>query len=114
MDIKIERGPTFVLANVAGKLGSDQAEDFTDTLSEHLKGPDTRLAIDLSSVSQITSKGLSALIDLVVRARVGGGQVVLVAPTAFVKGVLQITRLDTWLDIHDTVADAENAFLAAD
>ena len=112
MDIAIERTPTHILARVTGELGMDQADELTEQLSELLSGPDTRLAIDLSGVETITSQGLSALINLVVRARVVDGQVVFVSPTALVRGVLQVTRLDSWLEVYDSIADVEKFFAA--
>ncbi len=110
MDIVIERTPTYILARVTGDLGIDHSDEFSEQLSELLSGPNTRLAIELSGVQMITSHGLSAVINLVVRSRVVGGQVVLVSPTAFVKGVLQVTRLDTWLDVYDSIADVDKVF----
>ena len=55
----------------------------------------------------------AALINLATRARLGGGNIALVSPSAFVHGVMQATRLDTWFDICESVELARKTLESA-
>ena len=91
---------------MSGVLDVLGIERFTETLQEHACGEEAHLAIDLSQLTLIDSSGLSAMISLVTRARLTNGQVVLVAPSPFVSGILEVTHLDHWFDICDSLDDA--------
>ena len=99
MELQVDRDGPFPVARLSGALAAQDAPDLTDSLHEFVSGPGAKLAIDLSALESMDSSGLSALIGLVTRARLGGGQVMLIAPTSFVTGVFNVTRLDTWFDI---------------
>lgn len=103
LNLQIEKTDALIIAKVSGELGASESEEFTETLHEHAAGQGARLAIDLSQAQSIDSTGLSALISLVTRARLSQGQVALVAPSPLVAGVLNVTRLDQWFDICDSI-----------
>ena len=106
MELQVDRNGPFPVARLSGELTSQDARTLSDSLYDFVAGRGAKLAIDLSALESIDSSGLSALISLVTRARLGGGQVVLVAPTSFVSGVFNVTRLDTWFDISPDLAVA--------
>ncbi|MBX3395018.1 MAG: STAS domain-containing protein [Phycisphaerae bacterium] len=68
-----------------------------------------RIVLDLSSVQMITSAGLGLLVQLTARANSQGARFVLTSPSPFVQGVLQITRLIRFFEIHPSRADAMSA-----
>ncbi len=103
MKIDIDESGPFVLAKLSGDLDTESSETFSRSLEEHVGKP---LLLDLSGVELISSSGLGAIINLVVRARTCGGHVILVSPSVFVQGVFETTRLDTWFDISATLEDA--------
>ena len=103
MRIEIDDNGPFTIARVIGELDAAEGERFTETLHEHASGEGAKLAVDLSGLQSIDSQGLSAMINLVTRSRLGQGRVVLVAPNAMVRGVLRVTRLDTWFEICETL-----------
>ena len=107
MELQIDHNEPFPVARVSGELGALDAGRFIDTLFDYVSGQGKKLAIELSELQSIDSSGLSALISLVTRARLGGGEVVLVAPTSFVSGVFSTARLDTWFDLCPTLDEAE-------
>ena len=72
--------------------------------------PDSLLAVELSGLESIDSSNLSVLINLATRARLAGASVVLVAPSPFVRGILEVTRLITWFDVCDSVEDVAVKF----
>ncbi|MBU0717942.1 MAG: STAS domain-containing protein [Planctomycetes bacterium] len=106
MDLRIDSSGSFPLAIVSGELTDTDAGELTEALHDLVAGERAKLAIDLAGLQSLNSSGLSALIGLVTRARLGDGQVILIAPTPFVAGVLSATRLDTWFDICATLDDA--------
>jgi len=106
MDLQIDESGSFTIARVTGELNAAEADRFVERLHDHACGAGACVAIDLSRLSSIDSSGLAALINLVARARAGEGQVVFVAPTPFVAGIFNVTRLDSWLDICDNIEEA--------
>ena len=103
MKIDIDESGPYVLATLSGDFDTASGETFSTSLQEHAG---RQLLLDLSGVEFISSTGLGAMMILVARARAGGGNVILVSPSAFVQGVFETTRLDRWFDISATLEDA--------
>lgn len=101
--ISVETDGSIPVARVSGELNGSCQEEFLDTIVEFVSPSKAKLVLDLAGLKTVDSSGLSALINLVTRARLGGGNVALVSPSAFVSGVMQATRLDTWFDIFESV-----------
>ncbi len=97
----------FHVVRLAGELTAVDAGRLENTIGELGVGEAGHMALELSELKSIDSSGLSALIHLVTRARLTRGRVVLVAPSAFVSGILNVTRLDRWFDVCGTLSDAE-------
>lgn len=106
MDIETTISDAITFVNLRGELRREGTEAFTEAMHELLTHPGSRVAVDLSEITLIDSSGLSALMNAVTRARLGGSEVVLVNPSGFVAGVFEATRLDTWFEI---LADADAA-----
>jgi len=104
IDVSEQTG--FTRARLCGTLKAADAPDLTEALIDHAVGAGAKLAIDLSDLQALDSAGLSVLIQLVTRSRMTGGRVVLVGPTSFVSGVLEVTRLNTWFEICTSLAEA--------
>ena len=94
---------------MSGELNGSCQEEFLDAIVEFVSPSKAKLVLDLAGLKTVDSSGLSALINLITRARLGGGTVAIVSPRAFVKGVLHTTRLDTWFDIFESVELAREA-----
>ncbi len=109
MNIHIEHHDGFKLATLAGAFEGSDARTMADELQPLVASGGARLAVSLSELEQINSAGLSELINVVTRARLSGSHVVLIAPSAFVKQVFDLTRLDRWFDIVDDVDQASAA-----
>jgi anti-sigma B factor antagonist len=107
LDIRTESGESLTVVRLAGELTELDVERLTDVFSDVAYGDNARVAVELSGLKTIDSNGLSALITVVTRSRLTQGRVVLVAPSPFVSGILSVTRLDTWFDLCDNLAEAE-------
>ncbi len=105
--------PGFTVARLTGELGTTDVARFIDTLYEYAAGDGAMLAVDLSGLDAIDSRGLSALIQLVTRSRMSQARVILVGPNPMVGGVLNVTRLDTWFEVCATLDEAATRFVEA-
>jgi len=106
VDIKIDRSGALPIARVTGELTGSGNEEFVEDLHPLVCSDGAKVVLELSGVSMVDSSGLSSIMNLVSRARLTQGMVVLVAPSPFVSGVFSATRLDSWLDICPTVEEA--------
>lgn len=109
MNLEISNANGYVLAQVSGELNAQSAPEFADALLEYALGEEAQLVIDLSNLKAIDSTGLSVLINLAARSRMSSGRLLLANPTPLIQGVLEVSRLNQFFDIYDTVADADQA-----
>ena len=84
--IKVERDGSIPVARVSGERNGSCQEEFLDTIVEFVSASKSKLVLDLAGLKTVDSSGLAALINLATRARLGGGNVALVSPSAFVMG----------------------------
>lgn len=94
------------VVRLTGELAFDEAEGLLGKLESAGTDAGWRLAVDLSAVTYIGSAGLSALMNLVARSRLANGRVILFAPSPFVAEVFSITRLNSWFEVCDDLAEA--------
>lgn len=107
MEVRIESLGALKVAYLSGESDSD-GQFLKETLDELVAGSGTATAVDLSALKTINSSGLSALIHLVTRSRLAGGQVFVINPAPYVREVMEITRLDKLFDICATLEEARN------
>jgi anti-anti-sigma factor len=107
MEIAIEHGDGYELVKMNGELRREAGEEIEEQLHPVIASKNASMAIDLSEVSAIDSSGLSQLISLATHARMCDSRVVLFAPTPFVAGVFEVTRLDSWFEIAADRTEAE-------
>lgn len=106
MTIEVEDRNGTKVVRLRGEFGSERPGRFVRTVTELLRGPETRIIIDLSGVSYMSSTGLGELVQVTAQANTQEGRVVLAAPSAFVKGVLETTQLHRFFEIRPTVEEA--------
>ena len=104
--IDVDEGGSCVVARLSGTLDAESTEEFAASLEQHIPAGGSALLVELSQVASIDSSGLGAIIKLVTHAKLRQGQVLIVAPSPFVMGVLEATHLDTWLDVCPTLEEA--------
>lgn len=109
MNIQIDTSGPYVLARISGMLTAQQAETFTERLHEYVHGDGAILAMELSQLTMLDSTGLAAMIGLVTRSRLSGGRVVLIAPSPFVRSILEVTHLDSWFEVFASPEQASEA-----
>ena len=99
MPIELTHDSGGILATLSGELEKGDWLALSEAIGAASSGA---ASIDLSRVEYMDSSGLGELVQLVSRTRIRGGTVVLVNPSAFLRGVLEVTRLNTWFDILDS------------
>ena len=100
-----ERGDV-VVVSPHGELDAETSRDFQDQVDELLKAGWRYFVIDLHKVPFVDSSGLSALVRLYKRVRMGEGDVGLAQVPPNVMKILQLTRLSRVFDIFSTAEEA--------
>jgi len=79
---------------LAGELDAPDASRLAASLDREIREGATRLVVNLSGVTFATLAALRALLEARARARERGGELVLSAPSPFVRSVLSTVGLD--------------------
>ena len=107
LNIELQRTPDgFHLVRCAGELRSEHGPLLLDQVQSLVAEPGAVVIIDLSQLRWLDSSGLGHLISLGTRARLSEARLILVGPTPFVAGVLEMTQLDRWFEIVPDLDEA--------
>lgn len=106
---KEQQGVT-VISLSGNVLGGPDANALNDQLRTLLDKKKTRVIIDLGDVQFINSSGLGMLIGGMSTMRKGGGELKLARASKKVQNLLEMTKLTTLFDVHETVKAAVGAF----
>jgi anti-sigma B factor antagonist len=98
------------VVRVVGDLDIDVVDDLRVAVDTALEAH-ARVIVDLSRAATIDSVGLSAIVRARQSARRRGGDLLLAAPSRFVRTVLHTMRLDTAFPMFDSVPQAMSAVL---
>jgi anti-anti-sigma factor len=102
--------PEAVLVHVRGEIDSSTAGDLRSQLESALHqagGQDSRLLIvDLQNVTYFGSAGLNAVLDCHKQGLRAGTSVRLVADNELVVRPIEVTNLDSLLDLYPSLPDA--------
>jgi len=105
-------GDIMVLA-IDGGLDGSTSRTFTSDVLAIVDGGVTRLIIDCSGLTALTSIGVGAIIRLHARAASHGGDVKLCAVPGIALQILNVMKLDRVLGIYPDVDQARLAFLSS-
>jgi anti-anti-sigma factor len=87
----------------------DEAIALSSLVDEFLQN-EGRVVLDLSGVHAMDSAGIGELVMLHTRARANNADLKCAGPRPFVRNLLDLTRLDSFLEIHPTLNEALAAF----
>lgn len=96
-----QRGPATVFGLV-GDLTDETGDALAASVSERLL-PGAVVVVDLGGVAFMNSAGLSTLINLTAKANLQEARLVLAAPTPFVSGIFEMTRLNRFFTVAPSV-----------
>lgn len=107
MNLPTEVFGSVVVVHTPQELGQDHAEELVHCVGRLERD---QVVIDLDDTEMIDSAGLSALLDVQDKLRGVGGQLRIATTNHTNRKILEITRLDRYLDVFDSVIDAVKSF----
>lgn len=99
------------VVDVAGRITLGEGSSaLRDTLRDMVKKGQKKILLNLGEVSYIDSSGIGELVSGFTSVTNQGGQLKLLNLTKRVKDLLQITKLYTVFDVHESEATAIRSF----
>ena len=102
----VRRQGNVLVVEIAGDVDFHHSTAFQKSLMALLDESPGRIVLDLAGVGYMDSSGLAGLIKLLSHVRRGRIDLWLCRPTAPVRSLLELTRLDTVFRIVDTLEEA--------
>ncbi|MCC6360914.1 MAG: STAS domain-containing protein [Phycisphaerales bacterium] len=102
MEISREARGSATVLRLAGDLTDESGEALAASVSD-LLSPGRTVVLSLAGVDFMNSAGLSTLINLTAKANLQEARVILAAPTPFVSGIFEMTRLNRFFSIAASV-----------
>jgi anti-sigma B factor antagonist len=100
------------VVDVAGRITLGEGSSaLRDSLRDMVGKGQKKILLNLGEVSYIDSSGIGELVSAFTTVTNGGGQLKLLNLTKRVKDLLQITKLYTVFDVHDSEVSAIRAFV---
>ena len=106
MGWNITKQDKLLRVEVDGRLVAAVAPELREEILSQMEDG-TNVLFDLSSMVHIDSSGLGVLVQILQKAKAGGGQVVLAALQSGPKIVFDITKVSRVFEIVPTVEDAK-------
>ena len=111
MDITEKKQDGVLIFSLEGELmGGENAIDFQNRIYEAIKEDDVSIIIDMDHVQWMNSSGLGMLMGALTTLRSSGGDLKLVNVSDRVKRPIEITKLDSVLQIYNSLKDAVDSF----
>jgi anti-anti-sigma factor len=111
MKAKLQRRPAAVVCHLEGDLDY-RAKDTLETCLATLDGGQ-RVVFDMSGVPFVDSAGLAALLGIVRRVRVMGGNAVICCRQPSVRGILKAVLVPSSASLFDDTEDAMSYLVPA-
>jgi len=106
MELKISHEEGYVLVRCVGPIDESAKPLFTEYVRPLLAQQGTKVVLDLSGASFITSAGIGHLVSVAADANIHGSRVILAACSSFVAIVMTRSKLDRFFDVAASVAEA--------
>src|SRR3954451_14539582 len=103
LDYEVRRVSGFPVLGVTGEIDIYTAPLFKQAVVNLVSEGNRSVIIDLSGVSFMDSSGFGTLLGATKRLRPMGGGLHLAAPNSTIQRMLRLTRLDSIMQIHDSV-----------
>ncbi|GAA4422507.1 STAS domain-containing protein [Bremerella cremea] len=107
MNLSTEIFGAVMVIHTPEELGEDQADNVRDFLQTRERN---KLILDLDGTETIDSVGLETLLDVQDLMRERGGDLRIATTNHANRKILEITRLDSMLEVFDSVIDAVKSY----
>jgi len=94
------------VVEVHGEVDMHTSPKLHQLLREVCENQPAKIVVDLSKVEYMDSSGIGTLVEIFRRVKGFRGDMVLVSLQPRVRGVFEITKLDKFFTIRDSVAEA--------
>ena len=105
---------SILIVSADGGLNADDADEFVHQLEGLITGGVTKIIVDLTRLTYISSYGIGVLMRLHHRLKKAGGDVKLAAPQSSILKALTALRLGSVFEIYPDVNAARLTFRPAD
>jgi anti-sigma B factor antagonist len=99
----VRREDDVLVVTLEGRLDAAAAMSLREDLRRRIRAGSIALVLDLAGVDFVDSTGLSALITALKESSTAGGDTILAAPTATVRSILALTRLDQVFTVYEDI-----------
>jgi anti-anti-sigma factor len=106
VELQVTQEATYVLAQTRGPIDHEAEGLFREHLHPPAGQKGTRIVLDLSQSDFITSEGVGQIVVLVAHANAQSSRVIVAGCTPFVRTVFDRCKLDKYLEMADSAADA--------
>jgi anti-sigma B factor antagonist len=102
LDVVVLESDRDTLLRVVGEVDSYTAPLLRRRLVEQVERKAVEVAVDLTETTLIDSTGLGVLVSAAARLREGGGRLVVLCPSPFIREVFSMTGVDQLLEVVAT------------
>jgi anti-sigma B factor antagonist len=95
-----------VFTLVGNLIGEHDGMPLTDAFNEQMEMGTRNFVVDLTELKHINSSGLGVLITLLTKARKKDGDLFLVNPSAYIRNLMLITKLNSIFQTFATIEEA--------
>ena len=106
LDISSEKTEAATIVRVKGEIDLRTSPQLRKELINLLDDAPGKIVLDLADVSYVDSSGVGTIVELKRRVMRSKGDVILVALQQRVRSLFEITRLDKFFTLVDTVEEA--------
>jgi len=96
----------YAVVQAAGDINAERVPAFLESLLAVLDEKPERIVVNLQDVGYMDSAGLASLVKVLSRARKGGMELHLTCMGEMIRGLFEITRLDSVFQIHESEQEA--------
>ncbi|PID85861.1 MAG: anti-anti-sigma factor [Chloroflexi bacterium] len=108
--ISVDPGSAAYTVTVAGRVDSSNANELDETLSQLIEDKITKLVLELTGVTYMSSAGLRAIVSALRASKKKRGDVRIAAPSERVAEVFALAGLNPLFETYDDVETAVNSF----
>lgn len=106
LSIDVKREGQARVVTLAGEIDLRTSPTLHARLLEEVESRPQRIILDLSGVTYVDSSGVGTMVDVKRQTERRGGKMALVGLQSRVKAVFEVTRLDNFFEICDSLAQA--------
>jgi anti-sigma B factor antagonist len=110
LNIQTSQHENVTLVEAAGRVDSSNANQFSEALTHVINDGHRQLVLDLSGVEYMSSAGLREIVSAVKKLNRQQGDLRLAQPSPRVMEVLELTGLDTALQIFSSPSEAISSY----